>query len=57
MSLGLAGVNLRINPKGKWFPGKYVSLESKVFLKGNHSISRTGPWLCAEDRNPVTYSR
>ncbi|MBI5251015.1 MAG: DUF748 domain-containing protein [Desulfomonile tiedjei] len=35
ISLGMAGVNLRVNPKGKWLPGKYLSLESKIFLKGN----------------------
>lgn len=42
VSLGLAGVNLRINPKGKWFPGKYVSLESKFFLKGNRVDFKDG---------------
>jgi uncharacterized protein YhdP len=36
VNLGLAGVNIRLNPKGKWLPRKYLSLESKFFLKGNH---------------------
>jgi hypothetical protein len=42
ISLGMAGVNLRITPKGKWLPRKYLALESKFFLKGNRLDFREG---------------
>jgi hypothetical protein len=33
VNIGLTGVNLRIDPKGKWIPGKYVAFESKFMLR------------------------
>ncbi len=42
VSLGMAGVNLRASSKGKWFPKKYLSLESKFFLKANRIDFKEG---------------
>jgi uncharacterized protein involved in outer membrane biogenesis len=33
VNIGLTGVNLRIDPKGKWIPGKFVAFESKCMLR------------------------
>lgn len=52
LSIGMAGVNLRPNPKGKWFPKKNLSLESKFFLKSNRLDLKEGALTLRRGADP-----